>query len=199
MRCIPKSIHRCTFAIATLAVTLSCVSISHADRPRANGSISHRDRAEILDLMARYQQYFDSGYGDAYASLYTEDGELNYPDQDGDGIRESIKGREALAAFTAKVRRERGLDHIVIHHLGNTMLVGIDPKHIRARTPVMMAEVDATRLFNATVTGYGIYEDDLVKTAAGWRIQKRSGDVYGRLPIPPEFLPSGASRRELVE
>ena len=177
-----------------LAVSAPSVSISHAGQIQRGEQISYEDRSEILDLIARYGQYFDSGNGEAYASLFTEDGELNYPGEQVNGPRGSVKGRKSLSDFAAGVGQRRGLKKVGIHHLGNTILVKVAPDRMRARTPVLTGELDATRTYAAAFNGYGVYEDDLVKTADGWRFQKRTGNIYGALPVPPEFLPAGVGK-----
>jgi hypothetical protein len=58
------------------------------------GKLSTEDKLEILDLIARYNQAFDSGNGEAYAALWTADGELK-------GMPQPCKGSEALKGLVA--------------------------------------------------------------------------------------------------
>ena len=187
-----RNISKFRHAISLAAICIVAASPAAAQDQSAHAqkimAVSCEERSAVLDLIARYGQYFDSGNGAAYAALYTNDGELEYPGDTPEAPRRSLKGRQTLMDFTNQVKRERGLARVGIHHLGNTIIVKVGENHIRARTPIITGDVDATKNYSAKFGGYGVYEDDIVKTDKGWRFLKRSAYIYGSSPIPQEFL-----------
>jgi hypothetical protein len=141
--------------------------------------LSYEDRTEIDDLFFRYSYYIDNRAGEAFASTFTADGKLEFP-----GV--VVKGRDQLVSFGSRP----AVDKIRFHFVGSILLVPIAPDHVRARSMVIigMREVDGQA--PATFDGVGVYEDDIVKTPAGWRFAARHADAT--LPLSPEFLPAFA-------
>lgn len=89
--------------------------------PKTGVQIAQKDRIEIADLLARYVLYADAAYGDAFAAMFTEDGELTF------GGR-TIKGRANLAKhISGKTRR-------TLHLAGAPLLAQIAPGHMRVRS-----------------------------------------------------------------
>jgi len=183
---------RFCLAIALMA-SLSCISC--VDAVQANGADpanecgvpSPAERAEALELLARYGPYVDYHQGEAWASLFTEDGELDYPTiGDPTGSRTRIKGHDALVAF-ASGNSTPGL--VFAHYSGQTILVSAGPGRMKALTPVGVVVVKTDAQFAADFQALGVYEDLIVRTAKGWRFQRRTADIYASLPLPPEFLP----------
>lgn len=181
--------HFVAVAALILAVPTPAPARDAGAHARKIDELSSEERFAVLDLMARYSQYFDSGSADAYSSLYTEDGELNFPGKTPDAPRVIVKGRKALADFTSQARSRNGAARISVHHLGNPIMAKLGPNHIRARTPVMYGMIDSTKNNALSLLGYALYEDDIVRTPAGWRFQKRTANMYDAKPIPSEFLP----------
>ena len=176
----------------TWVASFFAVSTSHADETQARG-INVEDRTQILDLIAKYGHYFDIREPEAWASLFTADGELSFPlSTDPLGPRYVIKGHDQLVAFAAYNAQ---IDQVGIHLPGPTILVDAGKRRVLARTPVILGLVKTNAFFGATFNGYGVYEDELVKTKSGWRFKKRAADTYGALPISPEFLPSPVAGR----
>ncbi len=177
--------------VMTWVASFFAISTSHADEATAR-EINAGDRAQILDLIARYGHYFDIHEPKAWASLFTGDGELSFPlSTDLLGPRYVIKGHDKLVAFATYNAQ---IDQVGIHFPGPTILVSAGEGRVLARTPVVLGLVKTNAFFGATFNGYGVYEDVVVKTKKGWRFKKRTADTYGALPISPEFLPSSVAR-----
>ncbi|MDI2129577.1 nuclear transport factor 2 family protein [Yinghuangia seranimata] len=185
VRTRPAGVFLAVVATALVAWLLATPS-SEAGEPFADRAPSLSDRAEVLDLLARYGQYFDQHEAQAWAGLFTPDGELSFPTAATPGApRYTVKGRDALLAFASRPATPNVTG---IHFPGPSVLVMAGPGHIKARTPVAVGEVRNDQLQGATFNGYGVYEDDIVKTRAGWRFAKRTADSYGAKPISPEFM-----------
>ncbi|RJF92571.1 nuclear transport factor 2 family protein [Noviherbaspirillum saxi] len=173
-------------SIASLCVLASCGGVN-ADPVNMCGKPSLEDRAEILDLIARYGPYIDYREAKPWASLFTEDGELNYPKfGDTTGAREVVKGRDALVAFASQ---SSAPNLVFAHYPGQTILVSVRTDQVKALTPVATAMVKTNAQLAANYNGLGVYEDVIVKTANGWRFRSRSANIYAALPMSRDFLP----------
>lgn len=176
------------FVLLAAALTASVLgmSASEAHGSKAGRAPSAGDRAEVLDLIARYGQYFDQGEAAAWASLFVAQGELSFPTAATPGApRFTVKGRDALLAFAS---RPRDPNLVGIHFAGASILITGDNGVIKARTPVAVGTVRIDAQQGATFNGYGVYEDVIVKTRDGWRFRSRTADTYGAKPMSPEFL-----------
>ena len=131
-------------------------------------ALTPADHVEIRNLYAKYNHYVDSGKdnGWAYASLWTEDAvfHINL------GNDRVVRGREELAA----VAQGAGSPPPVLkaaHHAVNIMIEPTpDGAHGRAYLVMVSSPTQG-----ASETGLSaIYEDDLVKTADGWKFKMRT-------------------------
>lgn len=140
------------------------------------------DRAEILDLMARYLFALDWGDGESYAACFTEDGELDW-------ARETTKGRAALAMMCAGFPEAmRGIMGDVPHRhfLGQTAItVDGDRAWARAAWFEMARGHDGVRNDGFGKSSFGHYEDTLVRQDGKW--------LFARRKIYNEFLPGRAA------
>ena len=142
--------------------------------------LSLEERAELADLMARYAVYADGGAGEAFAALFTPDGELVIRDQ-------VVHGRSDLAAMINRKTNR------TLHLPSAAVLVKTADGHVRARSQLLfMREVKAEGGAVATMeNGFAVYEDAIVKTPQGWKFtRRRAAEVQ---PITPEFLPEQSS------
>jgi hypothetical protein len=142
-------------------------------------ALTYEDRTEIDDLFSRYSYYIDNRAGEAFAATFTQDGKLEFP-----GV--VVKGHDQLVAFGSRPVE----DKIRFHFVGSILLVPTAPDHVRARSMVIIGMRDIHGTAPASFDGVGVYEDDIVKTPAGWRFAARHADVT--LPLSPEFLPAFA-------
>ncbi len=78
------------FGLGVLVAVVFSAGVAYtAQKPDDQVLREARDRAEIEELMWRYARALDTGDGDAYAAVYTPDGQF------GTGAN-ATKGREAL-------------------------------------------------------------------------------------------------------
>jgi hypothetical protein len=168
------SIHA-LFAVA-LCSTVQLPRAYAADAPRKmGGEIAYKDRFEIQDLFMRYSYYLDERQGEAFASLFVNDGEIV-------GGPLVVKGHDQLVAFASRPRTVG----FSMHFVGNNLLVQTSPSHVRARSMLILGTKNQAPEGSASFNSFSIYEDDIVKTPSGWRFARRTA---GRdLPISPEFV-----------
>jgi len=151
-----------------LSGILTLMVLCAAGRSADAQSLSGTDYAEINMLYSRYAYAFDSADGEMFASVFAPDGEFVA------GARPTT-GREALAAMASRVpKRERPkIFHVTVNVL-------ITPDAVGARGSAYVMTIDLAK--NPAISGGGVYEDVIVKTAEGWKFRKRS---YFAEPPPP--------------
>lgn len=156
-------IRHCLPAIAALLLA-ACSTAPGGDTnsfdPRAE------DRAAIEHLLWRYVRALDSFDADAYAAVFTEDGQFGT----GDG---ATVGREALHGMVANLAAGRDESSAPMHHvIANSWLEFIDEDNARFHSywmTVFGAAGDAP--VRVAAVGRGI--DELVRTDEGWLIRLR--------------------------
>lgn len=119
------------------------------------------DRQDISDLLVRYATGIDRRDWPLFRTVFTDDCELDY------GEIGAWKGIDAVAEFMEQVHAMAG--H-TMHRLTN-QAVTVDGDKATART-----YVDALIMGGDNKTGVnalGFYDDDIVRTADGWRIARR--------------------------
>lgn len=119
------------------------------------------DRQDICELLVRYATGIDRRDWPLFRTVFTDDCELDY------GEIGSWSGVDAVTDFMEKVHAMAG--H-TLHRLSN-QAVGVDGDKAVARTYVdalIMAADNQTG-----VNGIGFYDDEIVRTSAGWRIARR--------------------------
>jgi uncharacterized protein (TIGR02246 family) len=155
---------RKSLIVLLVAFAASMLSVYAAGVP----TLSANDYAEIHGLYARYVWAFDSNDGDMFASVFTDDGEFVV------GTRVT-KGRKDLAAMASRGPKK---DHPKIFHITTNVL--ITPSTEGAIGHAYVVLVDLAK--NPAISGGGVYDDVIVKTAEGWKFKKRS---YFAEPGPP--------------
>lgn len=119
------------------------------------------DRQDICDLLVRYATGIDRRDWPLFRTVFTDDCELDY------GEIGNWKGVDAVADFMEKVHALAG--H-TLHRLTN-QAIAIDADSATACTYVdglIMAGDN-----NSGVNAIGFYDDEVVRTVAGWRIARR--------------------------
>ena len=114
------------------------------------------DYVEIQQLLARYCHVVDNKQWDDLASIFTPDASVTVA-----GIYPRTTGLDAIIPLYANVMR-----HPLAHE--STSLIVVEESDTVTRIASKWVTVRANG--NA---GAGIYEDEVVHTAAGWRIQER--------------------------
>ena len=147
---------------------------SHPSRPLC---LSLQDRAELGDLMARYAIYADAGAGEAFASTFVPEGELIIRDQ-------VVHGQASLAAMIS------GKTSRTLHLPSAPVLVKMADGTVHARSQLLFMRESKRGDGEATAalpeSGFAVYEDVIVKTASGWKFQRRrAAEVQS---LAPEFL-----------
>lgn len=127
------------------------------------------DRLEIMNLIAGYSHAADGNIPEAYAACFTEDGEFHgrvgMPDE------VVFKGRDALARFHTRVVAGRS-DGVQTRHIQtNTMFVEQSETQALTRTYLLVTRIQGDKAPELGLTS--VYEDRIVKTGDGWRIQVR--------------------------
>jgi 3-phenylpropionate/cinnamic acid dioxygenase small subunit len=135
------------------------------------------DRLEIEHLLIRYCHAIDGRDWDAYRSVFTEDARI---DDVTAGPHNTV---ETMVEFLA--RALAGVVHI--QHAISTALIELDGDRATARTvchcPVVLRDGSGEpQLFFQALW----YDDELVRTAAGWRIARRAETGYFH-NMPPDF------------
>jgi 3-phenylpropionate/cinnamic acid dioxygenase small subunit len=119
------------------------------------------DRQDISDLLVRYATGIDRRDWPLFRTVFTDDCELDY------GEIGSWQGVDAVTDFMDQTHAMAG--H-TLHRLSN-QVIEVDGDKGTART-----YVDAVIMFGdnqAGVNAWGFYDDDVVRTADGWRIARR--------------------------
>ena len=148
--------------------------------PRTGVQITQEDRIEINDLLARYVLYADAANGDAFAAMFTEDGELVFSGR-------TIKGRANLAKhISGKTRR-------TLHLAGAPLLAQMAPGRMRVRSELLFMAENPQDMPSAgqsapQTIGFSMYDDDIVLTPQGWKFARR--EAGATIPLGAEFLPS---------
>ena len=127
------------------------------------------DREAIEALMWRYARALDTANADAYAALYTEDGQFGIGDN-------ATKGREALRNMIAGLGTNRNSDNPppqLYHMTTDTWIEFVDDTHARHHSYwVTMRTASGDSPAGVAAVGVGV--DDLVKIDGNWLIQVRN-------------------------
>ena len=170
--------------MVTLAIGLAAVGPARAQEsgrraPAKVAALAPQDYLDIQQLVARYAFALDSGAdgGNAYADLFTPDGEFVLPTG-------PIRGRAALAEFGRSGfvdghKPANGVSHFIMNHVIDPAPGGASGKEYVVL--VNIGEGDKPGGEFSSVGGH--YEDAYVKTSRGWKFQRR------------EFIAMKAERR----
>jgi 3-phenylpropionate/cinnamic acid dioxygenase small subunit len=119
------------------------------------------DRQDISDLLVRYATGIDRRDWPLFRTVFTDDCELDYGEigtwQGVDAVTEFMDTTHAMAGHT-------------LHRLTNQAIT-LDGDKATART-----YIDAVIMFGDNQSGvnaWGFYDDEIVRSADGWRIARR--------------------------
>lgn len=167
---VPKTL------VVLIAAALAALTVGtawmYAEQRRASGELSAQDLREIEGLVQGYTRGIDVGPEDA-SWVFAPDAVFEYAA--GAVTGGAVSGADALKAFYADLRKTNTTRHL----LSNLV---IEPTDGGAAGSVYMTSIDRTADAPVAVTAIGMYEDEYVRTPAGWRIQRR---VYTQLMPPP--------------
>lgn len=147
------------------------------------------DRLEIFNLIASYSHAADDGTPQDYADCFTEDGafhgRVGQPDE------MHVTGREALLTFAQRAVAMRS--RLQNRHIQtNTQILEQTATRAHARTYLLVMQTIGETAPIPALTS--VYEDRLLKTERGWRIELRRAlpDRKGVLrPKPDAVRPEG--------
>jgi len=122
--------------------------------------LSSQDYNEIQSLYARYAHAFDKTDPEAYGNVFTPDGEFVIGNR-------VLKGRKEIASLTTAFGPIKNRPKIF--HVNSNVL--LEPSAEGAKGSAYVVLMDLSK--NPAITGGGVYEDSIVKTADGWRFKKR--------------------------
>ncbi len=160
--------------IATVSGGIAALLLAAAAPAVADDASYAEDRAKIEDLQARYLFALDFRDPEAYAATFAPDGILDY------GAGE-IKGREAIAAMVANMRRSEeerraqdtsGLRPAAGRHNITNIVIEIDGDTAKATAYWFHMGNDNPER-RAQLNSFGHYEDELVKIDGEWYFSKR--------------------------
>src|SRR5262245_3287925 len=142
--------------VVLIVIATAGATWAFAQRTGSNGALTTQDYIDIQQLYAAYNHSVDSGNFERLASIFTPGGGLNNGTVE--SLVESVKGQ---------IARTKGGGR---HWTGN-LLITPTPDGAKGSCYMFVLET-ASKPPNVTPTG--IYDDTLVKTATGWRFNRRT-------------------------
>jgi uncharacterized protein (TIGR02246 family) len=122
---------------------------------------ANNDVEEIRRLLAEYCFAIDNRDAEYWASLFTDDGVFD------SNTLESLVGHKALRDFVNSVVPDGR------HHFSTNEIIVVDGDVATVRAYAMVT-MDSPPVLSSV----GTYEDDLVRTASGWRFRRRYFDRH---------------------
>jgi uncharacterized protein (TIGR02246 family) len=153
-----------------LAASMPLLRAAAPSSPQKYDAKYAGDRAEIMDLQARYLFALDWQDAEAYAGTFTPDGVLDWTG----GV---IKGRDAIRAEVHKMRAnfekhaavDAPLRPARLRHLTSAPVIRVDGD--RAWSAVEWFEIDDdSKKRTPAVTAYGHFEDEFRRVNGQWLI-----------------------------
>src|SRR5262245_14183373 len=147
-----------------------------------------QDYIDIQQLYANYANAWDYGDAEGYAGMFTPDGVFIRSGKNG----YTVTGGKQIAEWNRKAHEgQNGVP--TGRHWNSNLVINPSPGGANASVYLMVVSVGGGNPPRPSLSGR--YDDQLVKTAAGWRFKQRfmRGDDGGR-PEPP---PPGQLPREL--
>lgn len=133
-----------------------------------------QDRAQIEKLMWQYVRALDTENADAYAAVYTPDGQF------GSGEK-AVKGREALKKMINDLRKNAADNEAktgqkrppMYHVLTNSYIEFVDQDHVQMQSYWMTVFGAAGEKMPVRVAAAGREVDELVRLNGKWLIKTR--------------------------
>ena len=129
------------------------------------------DMMAIEQVIARYAYTFDQGEADLWAAVFCEDGVWELVDQLGAEPRRRLSGRDELAAFCTHQFTSRAPGASSYHHQSSVIFDELTTSSARTRTLLILSVKTTGEPPHVRMTG--IYHDDWLRTADGWRLKRR--------------------------
>ena len=124
---------------------------------QSRGKLTGDDYLEIQQLYARYNNAIDSGDAEGYAATFVPDGVFN-----------TFNGHDALVGFIHNWHDNMG--GATRRHWNTNLTITPTPEGAAGSVYLLLVDVGVRP---PAVFAAAKYEDQLVKTADGWRFKKR--------------------------
>ena len=164
------------FVLGVLVAMVFSAGVAYSQKQPSNDQVLReaRDRAEIEDLMWRYARALDTGNGEAYAGVYTPDGQF------GTGAN-ATKGTEALKRLAGGQPRTPAPGAAaaparppMYHMHANHAITFTDKDHARMDAYYITARAAGGQDQPLQVLAVGRSVDELVRLNGRWLIQVRN-------------------------
>jgi len=133
--------------------------------------MSAEDMLAIQQGVARYSYTFDSGDCEGWANVFTEDGVWEYYAAGATAPATRLVGHAELRDFCVMRRGERREGVTSYHHQSGVLFDEVTTDSARVRCMLILTIQVVGEPARVYMTG--VYEDQWVKTAQGWRIRYR--------------------------
>lgn len=129
------------------------------------------DKHAIEQIYIRYCELIDAKDFDRLSDVFTEDTYGHYSFADG-----STTESHSRAALIASMHANLGKTSLcgATHHNVGNFRVRIEGNRAFAKVNYFAVHRGTGRLEGALYSMWGLYDDELVRTDAGWRVHKRS-------------------------
>ena len=175
------------FTLAGVVFLLLSIGVWGASKSLYDDSYA-RNRAEIEDLQARYMFALDWQDADTYASVFTEDGVLDWAGGVIEGrekIREEVKGMRAYFARIASV--DAPTRPAALRHFSSNLVVHIEGDTATSRASWFEFNNDGRERW-PYLGAYGTNEDSFRKVDGRWLFARRKiyNEMMADRPSPSE-------------
>jgi 3-phenylpropionate/cinnamic acid dioxygenase small subunit len=131
----------------------------------------YEDRLEIAEVLLRYATGIDRRNWSLFRTVFTDDCDLDY------GEIGSWQGIDAVVEFMRQAHSAAG--H-TLHRMTN-QVIAVDGDRAAARTYVDALIMQRDN--KSGVNGIGYYDDEVVRTATGWRVARRRFTTVRVAPV----------------
>jgi len=129
------------------------------------------DRAAIAQLIAGYGPSVDSGSAEETAALWTADGTYSFSIRPGDDRTETLEGADGIRAMVEGEGHQGIIRGGAAHFLGPPHIVVEGDRATAVTYSLLIVRDDEGDRF--VVARAGANDWQLVRTAAGWRVERR--------------------------
>jgi len=153
-------------------------------QPDAQAMQEAIDKMTIGEMQSRYMFALDWRDADMYASLFTDDAVLEWPEGRAEGKEAIRTSCERIGVFFDAISNATpNKKPFALRHFLTNQVFDIQGDTARAWAYWFDLSNDNMARW-PYVAGYGYYEDDLVRTADGWRFSRRKvmNDISAESP-----------------
>ncbi len=159
--------------ISRIVVVLSLVAIVSCDAVTHEPATYGEDRAEIMNLMARYSHALDFRDPETFASTFSPDGVFHW-------ARGEIKGRKAIRdwldsdTYDQTRNAEKGTWPAAVRHFVTNQAIDVEGNEAKAVSYWFQLSNPTASRDKTKVLLFGHYEDKLVKIDGKWYFKYRN-------------------------